>query len=148
MREHRPWLCRIRFSLLGLVAGALILTVAAPVAAAAANPAAGAGQQVVRISVWPHAAHAGRWVVVFGFIPVSGPLACPADNDAILTSTPDLFPPDGWGPAVTRAPSGWFATVYAVPRSTPPGTYHIGLRCGGGNVGVSTTLRVIAPIRR
>jgi hypothetical protein len=84
-------------------------------------------------------------VIVFGFIAVSGSPSCPADNDAILTS--ELFPPDGFGPAVRRSPSGWFATVYAVPSSTPPGTYRIGLRCGGGNVGVSTTLRVIAPAR-
>ena len=37
-----------------------------------ADPATAAGQQFARVSVWPHTVHAGRWVIMYGFIAVSG----------------------------------------------------------------------------
>ncbi|GAA3336525.1 hypothetical protein GCM10020358_09020 [Amorphoplanes nipponensis] len=100
-----------------------------------------AGDRRVRLSVRPPVVRAGGRVVFTGLVPTSGPLACPLDNEAILTSP--LFPPEGFGPAVTRDSSGRFRTTYTVPAGTPPGPYDIGLRCGGGNLGVSATLRVV-----
>src|SRR5438132_12571389 len=47
-----------------------------------------------------------------------------------------LFPPDGFGPTAARDSHGAFALTYTVPTSTPAGTYQIGARCGGGNIGV------------
>jgi len=99
--------------------------------------------QHARLSVRPHTVRAGDRVIVTGLIPTSGPQTCPLPDPAILTSVGALFPPDGFGPAVTRSSSGRFQIVYAVPSSTPPGTYQIGLRCGGGNVGISATLVVV-----
>jgi hypothetical protein len=53
-----------------------------------------------------------------------------------------VFPSAGFGPTVSRDASGAFLVRYTLPASTPPGTYSIGLRCGGGNVGVGAVLRV------
>jgi len=65
-----------------------------------------------------------------------------ASSAVILTSNADLFPPDGFGPHATRDASGNFQVHYVIPATTPAGTYSIGMRCGGGNVGITTTLRV------
>jgi hypothetical protein len=35
-----------------------------------------------------------------------------------------------------------------VPTSTPPGTYDVGLRCGGGNVGVFASVHVTAQVQQ
>jgi hypothetical protein len=59
-------------------------------------------------------------------------------------ATADLFPPDGFGPEAARSSKGAFALSYTVPTSTPPGTYQIGVRCGGGLVGVTAGLKVTA----
>jgi hypothetical protein len=93
------------------------------------------------ISVSPTTEAAGASASIAGGVPIT---ACPAGETAQLTSTADLFPPDGFGPQVTRDASGNFTTSYTIPASTPPGDYSIGLRCGGGNVGVTTTLHVTA----
>lgn len=113
----------------GLAASALIMGLAMP---AAAGPGSS-------ISVRPKVVAAGHQVRISGSTPVSD---CPADDAAILTSTADLFPPDGIGPVVPRDSTGAFFVVYQVPTSTPAGTYQIGFRCGGGNVGVFASLRV------
>jgi hypothetical protein len=55
----------------------------------------------------------------------------------------DLFPPDGFGPGVPSNPSGNFSMTYTIPASTPLGTYQIGMRCGGGNLGGGGRLSVI-----
>jgi hypothetical protein len=94
------------------------------------------------LSVRPHAVGPGGHIVIAGLIPTTGAQSCPAADQAIPTSTAALFPPDGFGPAAQRTSSGRFTIRYTVPSSTPPGTYQIGVRCGGGNVGVSATLRV------
>lgn len=120
----------------GLLAGALVLTLGAPAAAAGATGGS------ARLSVRPHSVHPGGRVVIAGLIPTRGPQACPAADQAIATSTAALFPPDGFGPAASRSASGHFRITYQVPSSTPPGSYRLGARCGGGNVGVSATLQV------
>jgi hypothetical protein len=125
-------------------AAALLASVLmAPSAPATAGPATAIAQAHARLSVRPDTVHPGDTVVVAGRVPVRGAQACPAGDPAILTSTAALFPPDGIGPLAPRGPSGKFKFEYVVQSSTPPGTYLIGVRCGGGNVGVSTTLRVV-----
>jgi hypothetical protein len=101
-----------------------------------AAPAYGASAS---ISVSPPAAPAGSTVHISGSIPVK---KCPASDGATITSDSALFPPDGFGPTATRNSQGAFAVDYTVPTSTPPGSYTLGLRCGGGNVGVSAILTV------
>jgi type 1 fimbria pilin len=81
-----------------------------------------------------------------GTVHISGHVSNQGCSDGItLTSDSALFPPDGFGPDLPRDPNGDFATDYTVPTSTPPGAYRIGMRCGGGNVGVTATLKVTAP---
>jgi hypothetical protein len=94
------------------------------------------------ITVSPSSAHQGDTVTVSGNVPVSGTASCASGDAVQLTSTADLFPPDGFGPQATRDASGNFQVQYVIPAATPPGTYNIGVRCGGGNVGITTTLHV------
>jgi hypothetical protein len=93
------------------------------------------------IGVTPSTVLEGGTVHISGKIPVK---KCPASDGATVTSTAALFPPDGFGPTATRDSQGAFAVDYTVPTSTPAGNYDVGLRCGGGNVGISATLKVTA----
>jgi hypothetical protein len=90
------------------------------------------------ITVSPSTAAQGDTVTISG----NASACSPEGNEVRLTSTVDLFPPDGFGPLLPLDANGDFETTYTIPADTPPGTYSIGLRCGGGNVGVSTTLHV------
>jgi hypothetical protein len=90
--------------------------------------------------VAPATAPHGGTVTISGNVPVSGKASC--TSGPLLTSTADLFPPDGFGPAVPRDANGNFHITTTIPTATPPGTYRIGLRCDGGNVGISATLHV------
>jgi LPXTG-motif cell wall-anchored protein len=94
------------------------------------------------ISVSPASASQGSTVTISGNVPVSGSPSCPAGDAVQLTSSADLFSPDGFGPQVTRDASGNFQMQFAIPAATPPGSYTVGMRCGGGNVGVTATLQV------
>jgi hypothetical protein len=105
-----------------------------------ATPASAAGGTV---AVSPAVVAVGGTVRVSGSVSTT---ACPLPDRVTLTSTAALFPPDGFGPVASRNAGGAFAISFSVPTSTPPGTYSIGLRCGGGNVGVSANLRVIAQV--
>ncbi len=118
------------------VLAALALT---GVALDAAPAAAAAGS----VTVAPAAVPAGGTVTISGSV---DPAQCPASDGVTLTSTAAFFPPDGFGPVAARTASGAFSVSHTVPASTPPGSYSIGLRCGGGNVGVSATLRVSAQV--
>jgi hypothetical protein len=93
------------------------------------------------ISVSPSTISPGGAVHISGSVSIQG---CPQSDDATVTDSSALFPPDGFGPNVSRNSNGDFATDYTVPTSTPPGTYTLTLRCGGGNVGVSAQLHVIS----
>jgi hypothetical protein len=93
------------------------------------------------ISVSPSAVQPGGTVQITGSIPTK---LCPASDSAIPVATADLFPPDGFGPEATRNSKGAFDISYTVPTSTPAGTYQIGVRCGGGLVGVTAALKVTA----
>lgn len=101
-----------------------------------------ASAQSAHIGVAPTTVAAGGQVSVSGTIPTSGPTSCVVPDAAILTSTAALFPPDGFGPQLPRDANGVFQTTYTVPTSTAPGSYTVGVRCGGGNVGIFATLEV------
>lgn len=94
------------------------------------------------VSVSPSVVGPGGTVHISGSVPVN---ACPASDPATLTGASALFPPDGFGPKVQRDAQGNFADDYTLPASTPGGRYEVGIRCGGGNVGVSALLRVAKP---
>jgi hypothetical protein len=91
------------------------------------------------ISVSPTVVAAGHPVRISGSVRYEG---CTADTGPVLTSLDRLFPPDGRGPAADRDSAGAFSVSYTVPAQTPAGAYQIGVRCGGGNVGVSARLQV------
>jgi hypothetical protein len=112
--------------------------VAAQIAPPGANPAGDCPAPAPSITVSPSTAAQGDTVTISGN--ASG---CSAEgNEVRLSSTPDLFPPDGFGPLVPLDGNGDFETTYTIPADTPPGTYSIGMRCGGGNLGVRATLQV------
>jgi type 1 fimbria pilin len=92
------------------------------------------------ITVSPSTISPGGTVHISGSVSIQG---CPQSDDATIADSSALFPPDGFGPNVARNSNGDFATDYVVPTSTPPGTYTLTIRCGGGNVGVSARLVVI-----
>jgi hypothetical protein len=96
------------------------------------------------IAVSPASAPPGASVTISGVLPTAGSVFCPSGDATVLTSTAALFPPDGFSPQVPRDASGNFRTTYTIPATTTPGSYSIGLRCGGGNVGVTATLQVTA----
>ena len=115
------------------------LALALPGVVATAAPVAAAGST---ISVSPSTVAAGGAVTISGSIPTSGAGSCVAGEGVTLTSTQALFPQGGFGPTAPRSASGSFSVPYQVPTSTPAATYSIGMRCGGGNVGISATLVV------
>ena len=100
-----------------------------------------AGQNANSISVSPSVVPAGGTVRITGSVPVQD---CPQSDFARVVGLDTLFPPDGFGPTAARDSHGAFALTYTVPTSTPAGTYQIGARCGGGNIGVVATLTVTA----
>ena len=95
-----------------------------------------------KITVSPTSAHPGDAIAISGLVPTTGTAACPSGDAVVLTSTAALFGPDGTGPQATRDASGNFGITYKIPGSTPTGSYTIGMRCGGGNVGIQTALQV------
>ena len=93
------------------------------------------------ITVTPSVVAAGSVVHITGSV---APNLCPVSDAAIPVDTAALFPPDGFGPSAARNSTGAFDLTFTVPTSTPAGSFQIGLRCGGANVGVFATLRVTA----
>ncbi len=96
------------------------------------------------ITVAPPSAQPGNGVTISGVVPTSGAVFCPAGDAAVLTATAALFPPDGFGPQVARDAAGKFQVAYKIPATTAAGSYSIGVRCGGGNLVVTTSLQVTA----
>jgi hypothetical protein len=121
-----------------------VITATAAVVTLAAAPAYADQNANASIDVSPSTVQAGVAVHISGSVSVT---ACPTQDQATVTGDSELFPPDGFGPSVDRNSHGDFALDYTVPSSTPAGVYRIGLRCGGGNTGVSTQLTVTgAPV--
>lgn len=123
---------------LGRIAATAVVMCTAGVVVAAAPAAAAA-----IISVTPSTTASGGTLVISGSIPTTGAQSCAAGDAATITSLAALFPPDGFGPQTPRGASGDFRVSYTIPSSTPAGSYSLGVRCGGANVGVSTTLNVL-----
>jgi len=114
---------------IALLAGLFTVSVATPASAQAAS-----------VEVSPSSVAAGGTVQISGTL--SGDAAASCSEGVTLTSDAALFPPDGFGPQVSVAANGRFETDYTVPESTTAASYSIGLRCGGGNLGVSASLEV------
>lgn len=127
-REGRPIMRRLFQA--GMLVACVLATTMLGGSALAANGS---------LSVSPSTTTPGGTVHFSGSVP-----GCSQSGDVTLTSIDKLFPPDGFGPTTQVDANGSFAVDYTVPTSTPPGSYRVGLRCGGGNVGVSTQLRVQA----
>ena len=111
------------------------------VAAAAVLAGAASAAQNGSISVSPSTVPAGGTVHISGSVSVQG---CPPSDSATVVGNAALFPPDGFGPSAARDSQGDFSLDYTVPTPTPAGSYDVGVRCGGGNVGIAATLTVSA----
>jgi hypothetical protein len=135
---------RAKRRLVGTGLAAVMIAAAAALVALAGGPALADQNANGSITVTPSVVAAGGTVHISGSVSIEG---CPQSDAAIVTGLDALFPPDGFGPQAARDATGAFALDYTVPSSTPAGTYQVGLRCGGGNVGVSAALTVIdAPV--
>jgi hypothetical protein len=105
-------------------------------------PAWAASAAALRVN--PSSITAGDTVVVSGSVgPAPAGSACA--TSVMLLSRAFVHTDEFAGvPAVVAAvkPGGAFSATTRIPGSTPPGTYTISGRCGGGNLGVSATLTV------
>jgi hypothetical protein len=119
-------------------------TAAAVLAVAAAGLLPAGALASPTMHVKPKKVHAGNKVRVFG-----NAAGCPAGNTVTLIS--HAFPKTNefaGVPAVftkVRA-DGSFSRRVRIPKSKTPKRYTISARCGGGNLGVSRKLRVLAPL--
>jgi hypothetical protein len=119
----------------------IALALAGACGLAAAAPAAAAG--AAAISVSPDAARAGSLVRVSGS--VAG--GCAPGDGVTLISRAFSHRHDFAGlPAVYALPraDGRFAVSVRIPAARAAGAYAITGRCGGGNLGVTARLRVLA----
>jgi hypothetical protein len=91
------------------------------------------------INVSPSTVAVGGQVTVSGDVLANGQPGCEVPGDVTLSSPAfqDLTAP--------ADSSGNFSVTATLPATTGPGTYEITGRCGGGNLGVSATLTVVAP---
>jgi hypothetical protein len=100
----------------------------------------------VALRVSPRSATAGDTVTVSGSVgPGQAGSECASSIELLSRAFDDTHEFAGV-PAVMAAvrPDGTFAATTRVPGSTPAGTYEISGRCGGGTIGVSATLKVLA----
>jgi len=98
----------------------------------------------VSIKVSPASVTAGKVVKVSG----SAGTGCGKGDQVTLISK--AFPSThefAGVPAIyaTTAKGGVFATTTTIPKTRKAGKYTITARCGGGNFGVSATLKVLKP---
>ena len=102
-----------------------------------ASPALAAGPT---IKVSPGAVHAGEIVRVYGVVP-----GCGAGSEVTLISPAFSHQHDFAGLPAIYASVGThsaYSVRTRIPAARAAGTYHITGRCGGGNLGVSASLRV------
>lgn len=102
--------------------------------------AAPAAASTPRIALSPSTVHRGQSVRVHGAI------SCPAGD--VVTLLSKAFSPRhefAGVPAVTArvGAGGAYSVRTRIPANRRPGRYHVTGRCGGGNLGVAPTLRVI-----
>jgi hypothetical protein len=100
-----------------------------------------AGADPAELHVNPSTVTAGHSVRVFG--------RCDPDTIGFALSEAFLLDPNnnfGTGTvSFTTDADGDFSVAAVVPRDRAPGTYTVSARCGGGNIGVSVELTVLAP---
>jgi hypothetical protein len=119
-------------------------TAAAVLAIAAAGLLPAGALASPTMHVKPKKVHAGQRVRVFG-----NAAGCPAGDRVTLISFAFRKTHEFAGvPAVfaTVKADGSYSKRVRIPRSKAPKRYSIGGRCGGGNLGVSRKLRVLAPL--
>jgi hypothetical protein len=119
-------------------------TAAAVLAVAAAGLLPAGALASPTMHVKPKKVHAGQKVRVFGHA-----AGCPTGDTVTLISR--AFPKKhefAGVPAVfTRVKAGGdYSKRVRIPRSKTPKRYTISARCGGGNLGVTRKLRVLAPL--
>jgi hypothetical protein len=120
--------------------------VAVPIAAfvasgALAAPTALAGAGRPTIAVTPRIVDRGHVVRVHGIVP-----GCPLGDQVTLISKAFVHRHEFAGvPAVfARVESnGGYSVLTRIPSTRKPGRYTITGRCGGGNLGVAASLRVV-----
>ena len=118
----------------------LALVVALATAGVLAGPAVAVTGPTINVS--PGSVRAGEVVRVYGAAP-----GCPAGNEVTLISPAFSAANEFAGvPAVFAAvgTDGRYSVRTRIPASRRPGTYQITGRCGGGNLGVSASLRVLS----
>jgi hypothetical protein len=126
-------------------AATAVLVVAAATLIGAVWMAAPIDAANATLSVAPATAPAGGTVTFSGSLSTTGTPSCAAGDPVTLTSSAALFPGDGFGPNAQRSgTTGSFSVTYHIPTTTPTGTYVVGMRCGGGDVGITTRLTVTA----
>jgi hypothetical protein len=91
-----------------------------------------------------HSVHAGQKVRVFGR---TGGGCDPSGNVTLLSKAFPHTHEFAGVPAVFAAqkPNGHYSIRVRIPASRAPGRYTITGRCGGGNLGVTRKLKVLAP---
>jgi hypothetical protein len=117
-------------------------TVAAVTAVAASAAAAGAVAAATSLTVAPSAVHRGHRVIVRGKAD-----GCPLGDAVTIISKAFAHTHDFAGlPAVfARVRSGGkFGIRPRIPSTRAVGNYGVTARCGGGNLGVSATIHVVA----
>jgi hypothetical protein len=117
-------------------------TPAAVLAVVAAGLLPAAAVASPELHVKPKKVHAGKRVRVFGNAD-----GCSGKVTLISRAFPHKHEFAGV-PAVfaTVQPGGDFSKRVRIPRSKTPKRYTISARCGGGNLGITRKLRVLAPL--
>ena len=143
-----------RQAAIGALAATSLLALSAGTSAPAANPGdrsvprgqlavAAASASANSLRVRPRRVRAGRSVTVDGYA-----RGCP---DAVSLISRAFSAREGrfaGSPMITadiRNDAGYYRTQTTIPRTRRPGRYSITGRCGGGNIGATATLRVLAP---
>jgi hypothetical protein len=119
-----------------------VLRILASVVLEASMAAAAAEAAAPSLSVTPKTVERGHVVAIEGSAD-----GCPVADRVTLISRAFRHTHDFAGlPAVFAivGASGSFRTTTRIPSGKKPGRYAVTARCGGGNLGVSTRLRVLA----
>jgi len=129
---HDVWVFRRALGRSGcalFVSGIVVMTVFGTSAAA----------QQASLHVTPSVVSAGGSVTVRGTCEPNAPGV--VFSNAFFEDPTHDFAGEGAATFMSDA-SGNFSAVAQIPSSKAPGTYSIGARCGGGNLGISLSLRV------
>ena len=144
-RRFRPiWLKPpegARSTLAAVLRSRSLLTAAAVAAACVAATSAGAARSVVYLTVTPDVVHRGHTVVIRGS---AG--SCPVGDVVTIMSRafPAIHEFAGVPAVLAKVTSGGhFRVRTRIPLHRHSGLYHVTARCGGGNLGVYSHVRVL-----